>query len=232
MEMPQPNKDKNLTITAQGQSYARYPIKTHVVTPGENLAEIVKKYALPYALPGDVIFISEKMIAITQRRSIPIKDIRPSKIATWAVRYVYKNPGGLGIATPWTMQMVIQEAGLWRFFLASFLAVITKPFGIRGMFYRAIGSRAKAIDGPIPHAMPPYNECVTLSPLEPNKVARDLKKQFGHEVVIIDANDLGVEMLGASDKSISNAWASAVFADNPLGQSREQTPVCLVRKAA
>ena len=129
-----------------------------------------------------------------------------------------------------TMQMVIQEAGVARFLCASFMSVITKPLGMRGMFYRVIGQRAKAIDGPIPHAMPPYNERVTLTPLRPDGIAKDIKDAFGCEAVIIDANDLGVEVLGKSSDSIDASWACAIFKDNPLGQGREQTPLCVVRK--
>ena len=226
----QPNLHKQLTKNVSGVNYNRYPIKTHVVTGGEKIADLIEKYVKPYLQTGDVIFISEKMVAITQNRSISIKDIKPSWLANLAVKYTFKNPGGLGIATPWTMQMVIQEAGVFRFLLACFISIITKPFGIRGMFYRVIGQRAKAIDGPIPHAMPPYNERVTLTPLNTTETAREIKKQFGHEAVIIDANDLGVEVLGKSSDIIDDAWACAVFRDNPLGQGREQTPLCIVRK--
>ncbi len=224
-----PNLHKQLIRNIDGINYARYPIKTHVVQPNENIIELIEKYLKPYLAAHDVIFISEKMVAITQGRSISIKDIKPSWLATQAVKFVWKNPGGLGIATPWTMQMVINEAGLPRFLLSAFMAIITKPFGIRGMFYRIIGQRAKAIDGPIPHAMPPYNECVTLTPLHTNEVAQKIKQQFGNEAVIIDANDLGVEVLGKSSNAIKDAWACAVFKDNPLGQGREQTPLCIVR---
>ncbi len=226
----QPNKGKQLTIEINGESFARYPIRTHVVTPGEDLMKLIKDYLIPYAKNGDIIFISEKMVAITQKRSIPIKDIKPSWLAKNAVRFVYKNPGGLGIATPWTMQMVIQEAGIPRFLFSAFVAIITKPFGVKGMFYRLIGQRAKAIDGPIPHAMPPYNECVTLSPLNTQDIAKKIKKEFGYDAVIIDANDLGVETMGISSDKITEEWACAVFKGNPLGQGREQTPLCIVRK--
>lgn len=226
----QPNLHKQLVKNVDGVNWARYPIKTHVVTGGENVIELIRKYVKPYLAVGDVIFVSEKMVAITQNRSISIKDIKPSWLANMAVKYTYKNPGGLGIATPWTMQMVIQEAGIARFLFASFISVITKPLGMRGMFYRVIGQRAKAIDGPIPHAMPPYNERVTLTPLHTDKIARDIKEAFGNEAVIIDANDLGVEVLGKSSDAIQDSWACAVFKDNPLGQGREQTPLCIVRK--
>jgi F420-0:gamma-glutamyl ligase-like protein len=226
----QPNKNKQLTVDISGESFARYPIRTHVVTPGEDLMKIIKDYLIPYAKPEDVIFVSEKLVAITQKRSISIKDIKPSWLAKNAVKFVYKNPGGLGIATPWTMQMVIQEAGLLRFLFSSFIAVILKPFGRTGMFYRLIGQRAKAIDGPIPHAMPPYNECVTLSPLNCKDIAKKIKEKFGHEAVIIDSNDLGCETMGISSNKITEFWACAVFKGNPLGQGREQTPLCIVRK--
>src|SRR3989344_1706278 len=225
----QPNLHKQLIKNVEGINYVRYPIKTHVVAGGESVPELIKKYVQPYLATGDTIFISEKMVAITQNRSISIKDIKPSWLAEIAVKYTYKNPGGLGIATPWTMQMVIKEAGLPRFLFASFASIITKPFGIKGMFYRVIGQRAKAIDGPIPHAIPPYNERVTLTPLHTNEVAQEIKNIFGHEVVIIDANDLGVEVLGKSSDAVKDSWACAVFKDNPLGQGREQTPLCIVR---
>jgi len=226
----QPNLHKQLIRPVNGINYARYPIKTHVVAGGENVIDLIKKYMAPHLVVGDVIFISEKMVAITQNRSISIKDIKPSWLAEMAVKFTYKNPGGLGIATPWTMQMVIQEAGLPRFLLASLASIIGKLFGARGMFYRVIGQRAKAIDGPIPHAMPPYNERVTLTPLHTTKLAQEIKRSLGHEVVIIDANDLGVEVLGKSSDVIDDTWACEVFKDNPLGQGREQTPLCIVRK--
>ena len=52
----------------------------------------------------------------------------------------------------------------------------------------------------------------------------------GHDVVIIDANDLGVAVLGKSSKDITDDFCKNVFKDNPLGQSAEQTPLCIVRK--
>jgi hypothetical protein len=50
--------------------------------------------------------------------------------------------------------------------------------------------------------------------------------------VIIDANDLGANVLGRSSKNITDTFCKGVFKDNPLGQASEQTPVCIVRKAA
>ena len=38
----QPNKGKQLAVEINGESFARYPIRTHVVTPGEDLMKIIK----------------------------------------------------------------------------------------------------------------------------------------------------------------------------------------------
>jgi hypothetical protein len=46
---------------------------------------------------------------------------------------------------------------------------------------------------------------------------------------VIDANDAGCAVLGASP-GIDRRFVQLLFADNPLGQAREQTPICLVRE--
>ena len=92
------------------------------------------------------------------------------------------------------------------------------------------GKGVSAIDGPCSYTLPPYNAYAKLGPREPDTVAQSIKAAFGHECVIIDANDLGVSVLGKSSPDISDDFAIAVFRDNPLGQSLEQTPIAIVRK--
>ena len=48
-------------------------------------------------------------------------------------------------------------------------------------------------------------------------------------VAVIDANDAGCVVLGASP-GLDRQLVVRLFADNPLGQAREQTPVCVVRE--
>jgi hypothetical protein len=50
-------------------------------------------------------------------------------------------------------------------------------------------------------------------------------------VAIIDANDAGCAVLGAST-GVDRRFVQALFADNPLGQAREQTPICVVREVS
>lgn len=226
----QPNAGKNLAIELPGGSYARLPIRTHIITSENTISGIVKQYAEPHLIDGDLLFISERIVAISQGRAFPIKDIHPSRLAKFLVRFVHKSPYGIGLGSPWTMELAIREAGAARILLGTLAAAITKPFGIRGVFYRVVGNNINAIDGPCDYTLPPYNEYAKLGPAEPDKVARGLKSELRHDVVIIDANDLGVAILGKSSKDIPDDFCKQVFRDNPLGQADEQTPLCIVRK--
>ena len=54
---------------------------------------------------------------------------------------------------------------------------------------------------------------------------------IGAPVAVIDANDAGCD--GARREPRRRpACVERLFADNPLGQAREQTPICVVRQVA
>lgn len=224
------NQGKNLVVGANGKQYARFPIKTHIITKDDDIVGVCQKYAGPYLQPGDILLISERIVAITQGRAFPIKDIKPSALASFLVKFVHKSPYGIGLGSPWTMELAIREVGTPRILLAALAAAITKPFGLKGVFYHVAGKNINAIDGPCSYTLPPYNEYAKLAPINPNQVARDIKNKLNAEVIIIDANDLGVEILGKSTTGIADDFCKQVFRDNPLGQSSEQTPLCLVRR--
>ncbi len=225
------NQGKNLLIEVSGRSFTRFPIKTRVIRAGENIADVIEKYVSPYLEEGDMIFISERIVAISQGRAFKIKDIKPSAMAKFLVKFVHKSPYGIGLGSPWTMELAIREAGILRILFAAILSALTKPFGLKGVFYRVCGKNINAIDGPCSYTLPPYNEYAKLGPKNPKKFAQNLKDKIGFDVVIIDANDLGVAVLGKSNSQISDEFCKRVFSDNPLGQSREQTPICIVRRA-
>jgi F420-0:gamma-glutamyl ligase-like protein len=229
--LPLPNPGKQLIIETPDGAFARFPIKTHVILKGDNMPEVCKKYAGAFIEKDDLLFISEKIVAISQGRSWKISDIKPSALAKLLVRFVHKSPYGIGLGSPWTMELAIREAGAARILFGALAAAVTKPFGWRGVFYRVVGKNINAIDGPCSYTLPPYNECAKLGPKDPDKVAQQIKSALGVKTVIIDANDLGANVLGRSDADVSDAFCRAVFKDNPLGQTSEQTPLCLVRKA-
>lgn len=226
-----PNIGKNLTISLKDDKWERLPIKTHIITKDDDISRVVERYAKPLLQKGDALFISERIVAISQGRAWPIKDIKPSLLAKVLVKFVHKSPYGIGLGSPWTMELAIREAGALRIIMGAIAAAITKPFGIRGVFYKVVGKNINAIDGPCSYTLPPFNEYAKLGPAEPEKVARNLSRELNCDVVIIDANDLGVAVLGKSDQHITDVFCKDVFRDNPLGQSAEQTPLCIVRKS-
>jgi F420-0:gamma-glutamyl ligase-like protein len=230
MDDLKPNKGKELVIEVSGKKYARLPIKTRVIGENDNIAEVAQEYVKPYLKKNDLLFISERIVAISQGRAFKIKDIKPSRLANFLVKFVHKSPYGIGLGSPWTMELAIKEAGILRILLAAIVAAVTKPLGVKGLFYKAAGKNINAIDGPCSYTLPPYNEYAKLGPKDPEKTARAIKQILGCEVVIIDANDLGVAVLGKSDEDMPDKFCQEVFSDNPLGQSGEQTPLCLVRE--
>jgi len=226
-----PNEGKKLNITtADFGTFSRYPVRTHLIMKDDILVDLMDKYVIEYLEPGDMIFMSEKIVAITQGRSFPIKDIKVTRMANFLVRFVHKSPYGLGLGSPWTMQLAINEIGIVKVLFAAFFSAITKPFGIRGVFYRILGDQARAIDGPCECVIPPYNQHAKLAPFKPNDVALVLQEKTGCPVVIIDANDLGVEILGRSSKDINVQMCKQIFKDNPLDQTTQQTPIAIVRR--
>jgi hypothetical protein len=129
------------------------------------------------------------------------------------------------------MQLAIDEVGAPRILLAAAASAVTKPFGVHGVFYRIAGPQAKAIDGPTSYTIPPYNQAATLGPRDPDGAARTISAALGAPVAVIDANDAGCAVLGASP-GVDRRFVERLFADNPLGQAREQTPICVVREIA
>jgi F420-0:gamma-glutamyl ligase-like protein len=234
----QPNKNKNLIIevpsTSSGQvtkRYARYPVKTKLITPEDkDISFIVRQYAKGYLLPEDIVFVSEKAVAVTQGRSYHLDSIKPSKMAVFLSKYVTKTPIGIGLGSPQTMQLAIEEVGILRILFSAFFGAIFKVFGVRGVFYILAGDKARSIDGAVPYAIPPYNKYVSKGPIKANKVAKEISEKLdGVKVAIVDANDIGVNILGATS-GVDRKFVARAIKDNPLGQTDECTPVGIIRE--
>lgn len=212
-----------------GAVYNRHMLKTHIISKDDNIIDVVKRYAVPAAQSGDVIVISERIVAISQGRSFPISSIKPGWWARKLYPFVHNHPGGIGLRDPHTMQLAIQEAGLWRILLAAGVAAVTKPFGMKGMFYHVAGNGVNAIDGPCDYTLPPGNTSAKLGPKNPAKVAQEIAASTGYATAIIDANDYGVNVLGVSG-GVDKKTVHDAFLDNPMGQTDEQTPITLLRR--
>ncbi len=246
------NPDKRL-VTADGR-WARYPLWTELVKAGDDVPALAAGRAARFfadlpAAPAPAraaatdatawyLYCSEKVVAVAQGRSYFTWEIRPSWWARRLSRFVVRTPYGIGLGDPTTMTLAIHEAGLPRILLAAVAGAAGKVVGRRGWFYRVAGRRVAAIDGPTQYSAYPANVSAKLAPADPDGVARqvsaavraavpaDLAARFGGTVVI-DANDLGCAVLG-HDTGLPESDLVAAFADNPIGQGREQTPLAVV----
>ncbi|WP_341954711.1 coenzyme F420-0:L-glutamate ligase [Salinibacterium sp. TMP30] len=226
------NAGKSLTVEIDGAVFERLPIKTRLVVRDDDIVQVVSEYAKDVVRDGDILFVTEKIVGITQGRAYPIDEITPRKLATTLSKYVTKTSHGIGLGMPETMEMALRECGTPRILFAAAVAAVTKAVGRRGDFYRIAGPKARAIDGPTKNTIPPYDSHVVLGPARPNGVASDIAQALGGSitVAVVDINDFGGNILGSTDKS-TNGLVLRVLKDNPLGQDHQSTPLGVIRHA-
>lgn len=249
----EPNARKQLDlVTADGTTVRRYPLRTDLFAREDDLEAKALGYVdrffagLPAAGADHAaatrgrwfFFISEKIVAISQGRSFFIWDIKVGRPARVLSRYVTRTPAGIGLGSPFTMQLAIEEAGLPRVLFASAGGAVGKVIGRRGLFYDLVGGDIRAIDGPTEYSVYPANVSAKLGPKDPDDVAAALSRAIRARVpeayrdtfggtVVMDANDIGRNVLG-KDAPGSKERYELMFADNPLGQGSEQTPMAIV----
>ncbi|WP_298742326.1 coenzyme F420-0:L-glutamate ligase [uncultured Microbacterium sp.] len=228
-----PNDGKALTVTVDGTAFARIPIRTRVVMPGDDLDAFITEYATGTVRAGDLLFVTEKIVAITQGRSFTLDEITPRPLARFLSKYVTRTSYGIGLGMPETMEMALRECGTPRILFAAAVSAVTKLFGRRGDFYRIAGDKARAIDGPTSGTIPPYNKAVVLGPTRPDAVAAHLKSLLGDvaDVAVVDINDIGGNILGSTLDKAAEQRLVRILGDNPLGQGHQSTPLGIIRPA-
>ncbi|NLY21627.1 MAG: F420-0--gamma-glutamyl ligase [Tissierellia bacterium] len=217
-----------MNIMTSNGVYEVYPIKTDLIRLGDSLEHLLS-YVEPYLSDDDTVFVSEKVISIIQGRIRYPEEVKVSKLASFLSSKVNQRSDG-NLNNPESMEMAIREVGTIRILIAAMVAAITKPLGIKGMFYRIAGKKVRGIDSPDKGGLPPYNEFISLTPESPNTWANKISQIINHKAVIVDANDIGVNILGVSDEDMDRKLCAEIFISNPLGQKREQTPIAIVRK--
>jgi asparagine synthase (glutamine-hydrolysing) len=241
-----PNPNRHLFLAGpDGRSiYGRAPIKTPLIAPGDDLGDVIWD-AIEAAVPapgqgvglvaGDIVALSEKALAVSQGRSFPVSSLRPGPLAKLLSRFVARTPAGIGLGIPATMQLAVEEVGAPRILLAAVAAAAGRLVGRHGTFYRVAGARVAAIDGPTAGTLPPFDTHAKLPPSDPDgaasSLAQQLEKLAGGPVLVavVDANDRGVVVLGASEGT-DRELVRWLFGDNPLGQGTQQTPVAVIRR--
>ncbi|MGO1355438.1 MAG: asparagine synthase-related protein, partial [Brachybacterium tyrofermentans] len=244
-----PAKELDLVSEPDGHTWRRLPLQTALVARGDDVESLARERVEAFAasLPADVVpdgspwyfVISEKIIAITQGRSWFTWEIKPRRSAKVLSRFVTRTPAGIGLGDPTTMELAIREVGLPRVVAASAAGAAGKVIGKRGLFYEVVGANVRAIDGPTPYSAFPSNVSAKLPPKDPDAVSATISAAIrGADIpaalrdsfvgtVVMDANDIGRNVLG-SDVDTPNERLEATFADNPLGQGRQRTPLAIL----
>lgn len=224
------NPGKQEFVESGGKRFSCRAVRTKVVTEQDRLEDIVKQFIVPAAKPGDIVFISEKMVACTQGRALPVQQIHAGTAARILSHFVTRTPYGIGLAMPETMQCAINEVGLPRILKAAAIGAVGKLFQRKGWFYKIAGDCVAAIDGPCSYTLPPYNQYVVLSPLNPDWTAERISQMLGGNLtLVVDLNDLGGKILGSSDKQADLEALLELLKQNPLGQSDQRTPIGILR---
>jgi hypothetical protein len=222
------SKSKSPTIQVDGQSFLRIPIRTHVIVPTDDIVAVVKQYAGDQAQPADIIFVSEKVVAITQGRAVPTDTIQVGWLARHLWPHVRQVPYGIGLRNPYSMQCAIDECGAGRIVLAAAVGAVGKLLGRRGDFYRIAGVQAAAIDAPGTAGIEEFRNCVIKAPKDPDRVAQSIADALGCGAAVVDVNDIDSAVLGHSS-GVDPEQVRLALKDNPLGQGAEQTPIGILR---
>lgn len=222
-------REKQPDIEVDGRRYLRIPIRTRIVGPEDDITAVAREYAGPLLQPGDLLFVSEKVVAITQGRAVPTDQIRVSWLAKVLWPRVRQVPWGIGLRNPYSMQCAIDECGAGRIVLAAAAGAVGKLLGRRGDFYRIAGIQAAAIDAPGTAGIEQFRNCVIKAPREPHRVAQELADALGCAAAVVDVNDIDSAVLGHS-RDADPAEVRRALMDNPLGQGAEQTPMGILRR--
>jgi hypothetical protein len=203
------------------------PIKTELLRPGDDLAEVITRHTAGLAKPGDLIAIAETVVAIVQGRLVYCEDINPGYFATRLNKLFEMNSS---LSSPYAMEMAIREVGLPKILVATVAGIVGKARGKAGEFYRVAGRAVATIDD-CTGTLPPFDKHVVMGPARGDQLVASLKAATGFEIAIVDANDLGkVDVLHLSDPTRFNAVVEALK-PNPQGNAGEMTPIVLIRKA-
>jgi len=104
------NGKKNVEIETSTGVYLRHAIQTHFVEIGEDYIELVNKYVKPLYEEGDLLSISEKIIALCQKRVVYRKDMKISWLAKFLSRFaIQHNSAGIGVGEVCKMQYAIDR---------------------------------------------------------------------------------------------------------------------------
>lgn len=225
------NEGKKVEIEADNKIYLRHAIKTKFIQEGDNYIDIFEEYVKPIYKEGDIVSCSEKIISLCQKRTIKREEIKVGFWAKFLSKFASHPETGIGVGEAIKMQYAINTVGLLKVLYASIVSAITKAFGKKGVFYEIVGPEVSGLDGFYGKVWKEYENIGIRIPENPDDVCNEIKSKLGITTMIVDANDLGQEILGkAEELKGKDSFLKKLIKDNPAGQSRECTPLILIRE--
>ncbi len=235
-----PNPGRELYSEFNGAKFARIPVETHFIEIGENLTDVLDKYAKPLLEDGDVLSVSCKIVSITTKGLTVHKDtVKITPLARFIVKFVKKWPNDIGYSSPRKMQVAINRAGYPRIIVAIIGGLFMKLLGKPGYFYRIAGNQINAIDGfTVGFTSKPIFENYAFLPpraADAKKMCNELSERYKVPVAVMDGNNIENNIIGLSDsleKMYSESEWKKIMQGNPQGQEDDgqNTPIILVRE--
>ena len=223
--------DRGTIEGKEGRSYLRFAIQTHFVNPGEDKCDLVRRYVLPLYEKGDCLSFTAKVMGMCTNNVRTLEDTHPGWWARHLAPFAGHNSTGIGMHSEHKMQLVIEICGLPRVLFAAFVSAVTRPFGVKGLFYKICGHDVAGIDGFYPDSsFEIYHNMGVINPQNSPELCDEIEKATGVPVVVMDANDFDQNQLGKGSRfPLTDEQIQEAMKDNPSGQGDELTPFILIR---
>lgn len=219
--------------TGAGEEGARTCVRTRLLTEVDDPVAAVREHVRGVGC-SDVVALSSCVAGVMEGRFQMAGAIFPCLTARVLSRFVDQTDvpfGGMApLASPLAMQVLVEEVGTVRVWLAAVAGVVGKLLGRKGWFYLVAGPQSALIDD-VPGSLPPYDYYVIMGPEDPRGLAERIAEVLGCEAAIVDANDRQVAWAVGYSRGVDRRRLEALMCDNPAGNQDQQTPIVIVRGA-
>ena len=219
---------KQPVIGTNNDKVAILRIRTHLITEKDDPLSVIRRYTKDVAEPGDMVGISESVVAIMQGRAIPPETVKPSFLARFIARFAHPDAS---VSAPRSMQVAIDMVGVPRILMAAAAGLWGKLTGKKGLFFKVAGHEVAEIDDS-GGTMPPYERSIILGPKNAHAEARKVWRNTGLWLLILDVNDKGaVDVLGSSLPLTpeKEKWIKELLKSNPFGNDDQKTPLVVIK---
>lgn len=202
------------------------PVPTRILTPQDDIVDVIERYAGAQAGPDDVISVAESVVAITQGRIVRPEELRPCFLAKLLCRFI---PDYGSLAMPHGMQALMDAEGKWRVAFALLAGMAGKLVGKSGLFYQLGGEQAALIDD-VTGTMPPFDKHIVFGPARPQEVVDQIRARLGcYGAVIADVNDLKRSRIVGVTAGTDGEKVARLLIDNPFGNASQKTPIVIIK---